>query len=91
MPFTRTMASALPPAIPIALASLGVLALAACADQTGMRKPPVELSDEQVCLQHFEHDPVERDRCHKSGEDRRGPPDDADAHQLPIKTDNPNH
>ena len=75
------------------LLALAALASAACAanpaNPANPAKPPAELTDEQVCLKHFEHDPVERDRCHLSGEQRQGRPQDLDPHQLPVRTGDP--
>lgn len=63
--------------------SLGLLS-------TGCISPPAqELSLEQVCLQHFENDPVERDRCRLSAENRRGSVPDVEPQQLPIRTKGP--
>ena len=69
------------------LAVLAALASAACTADPA--KPPAELTDEQICLKHFEHDPVERDRCHLTGEQRQGRPQDLDPHQLPVRTGDP--
>jgi hypothetical protein len=63
----------------LALAGLG-LALAAC--QTN----PPELSNQQVCLSHYENDPVERERCRLSPETSRGSPPDVSPHELPVRT-----
>ena len=77
-----------PSRTPILLvAALAGLAATGCAADPA--KPPAELSDEQVCLKHFEHDPVERDRCHLTGEQRQGRPQDLDPHQLPVRTGDP--
>ena len=63
--------------------SLGLLS-------AGCISPPAqELSLEQVCLQHFENDPVERDRCRLSAENRRGSVPDVEPQQLPIRTKGP--
>lgn len=69
------------------IAALTALAGAGCA--LNPDKPPPELTDEQVCLKHFENDPVERDRCHLTGEQRQGRPLDLDPHQLPVRTGDP--
>ena len=60
---------------PLALAAAGLaaLALSGCADG-----PPRELSERQVCLSHFDHDPVEQERCRQDPELRKGaPPEEA--------------
>ena len=68
-------------------AALAMLAGAGCSADPA--KPPAELTDEQVCLKHYEHDPVERDRCHLTGEQRQSRPRDLDPHQLPVRTGDP--
>ena len=70
----------------LVFAMVGGAMLSACAHDDVMRKPPTQLTDEQVCLSHYEKDPVMKDRCHLSPEDRKGPPQDVDPHQLPLKT-----
>ncbi|MBI1361318.1 MAG: hypothetical protein GC155_13660 [Alphaproteobacteria bacterium] len=65
--------------------AVGFGGLAGCASNPD--KPPPELSNEQVCLDHFDRDPVERDRCHQTVEQRRAGTTDLDPHQLPVKTD----
>lgn len=62
-----------------------LLALAACATPA----VPPELSDEQVCLSHFENDPVEQARCRLDAGLRDGTPPDADPRQLPLDTGAP--
>ena len=52
-------------------------------------KPAQELSREQVCLQHFENDPVERDRCRLNAANRGGSVPDVEPQQLPIRTKGP--
>lgn len=69
------------------VAAFAALAGAGCAANPD--KPPAELTDEQVCMKHFENDPVERDRCHLTGEQRQGRPQDLDPHQLPVRTGDP--
>ncbi|MDP3740408.1 MAG: hypothetical protein Q8R02_23680 [Hyphomonadaceae bacterium] len=49
-------------------------------------KPPTELSQEAVCLQHFENDPVERDRCRQSAATRNDTVPDVRPQDLPIRT-----
>jgi hypothetical protein len=71
----------------VLIAAFAALAGAGCAS-TPDKKPP-ELTDEQVCLAHFKDDPVERDRCHLTGEQRQGRPQDLDPHQLPVRTGDP--
>ncbi len=73
-------------AIRIALAlpvmALG-LAVAACATPG---RPETDLSQEQVCLSHFENDPVERDRCTVDASVRHDTPPDVSPQQLPLRT-----
>jgi hypothetical protein len=59
------------------------LGLAACATPG---KPEAELSQEQVCLAHFENDPVERDRCTVDAALRNDTPPDVLPQQLPLRT-----
>ncbi len=68
--------------------TLGVLAFGVLAGGC-VGKPAQELSLEQVCLQHFENDPVERDRCRLEAENRRGSVPDVEPQQLPIRTRGP--
>jgi len=63
----------------LALAGLGVT-LAAC------QTTPAELSAQQVCLAHYENDPVERERCRINPETSRGSPPDVTPQELPIRT-----
>lgn len=58
------------------------LAVGACASD----RPPAELSLEAVCLQHFENDPVERDRCHQPASTRNDSVPDVRPQDLPIRT-----
>ena len=58
--------------------------LAAGCANTG--KPETELTQEQVCLAHFENDPVERDRCRQDAKVRGDTPPDVAPMQLPIRT-----
>lgn len=62
------------------------IALGLLAGGCAAAKPTQELSLEAVCLQHFENDPVERDRCRLSGENRRDSVPDVEPQQLPIRT-----
>jgi hypothetical protein len=59
-------------------------ALAAGCANTGL--PETELSQEQVCLAHFENDPVERDRCRLDPKVRGETPPDVAPLELPIRT-----
>lgn len=66
-----------------ALACLAVLALSACVSDDGLE---TELTQEQVCLAHFENDPVERDRCRLDARVRGDTVPDVAPMQLPIRT-----
>lgn len=71
---------------PAAVAAMLLLAgLVGCATPA----MPPELSDEQVCLSHFENDPVEQSRCRLDAGLRDGTPPDADPRQLPLDTGAP--
>lgn len=59
------------------------LAVSACASD-GKRE--TELTQENVCLAHFENDPVERDRCRQDASVRSDSVPDVSPHQLPIRT-----
>jgi hypothetical protein len=59
------------------------LSLAAC---TTPGKPETELTQEQVCLSHFENDPAERDRCMVDASLRHDSPPEALPEQLPLRT-----
>jgi hypothetical protein len=48
--------------------------------------PARDLSLEAVCLQHFENDPVERDRCRQSAATRSGTVPDVSPKDLPVRT-----
>jgi hypothetical protein len=61
---------------------VAMAALAGCATP----EAPVELTDEQVCLSHFENDPVERDRCRSNVDTRKGAPLDVRPQDLPIRS-----
>jgi hypothetical protein len=67
----------------VSCTGLGLLA-GGCAS-----KPAQELSLEQVCLQHFENDPVERDRCRLEAQNRSGSVPDLEPQQLPVRTKGP--
>ena len=62
-----------------------LLALAASACATP-GKPETELTQEQVCLAHFENDPVERDRCLSMPPSRSDTAPDVRPMDLPIRT-----
>lgn len=66
----------------LALPAIG-LALSACVSSG---RPDAELSQEQVCLAHFENDPVERDRCRQDASVRGDTVPDVSPHQLPVRT-----
>ena len=59
------------------------LAMSACS--TG-GKPETDLTQENVCLSHFENDPVERDRCRVDASVRSDTVPDVSPHQLPVRT-----
>lgn len=59
------------------------LALMACASDG---KPESGLSQEQVCIAHFENDPVERDRCRTDASVRSDTVPDVSPRQLPIRS-----
>ncbi len=69
-----------PAALMIALAAL----TAGCASTEN--GPEAELTQEQVCLAHFENDPVERDRCRQDANNRRDTPRDVRPMELPVRT-----
>jgi hypothetical protein len=64
--------------------ALPVLALLASA--CAMGNPTQDLSQEAACLQHFENDPVERDRCRQSAETRNDTVPDVRPEDLPVRT-----
>ncbi len=66
----------------LALTAL-VLLVSACASPGN---PTQELSQEAVCLSHFENDPVERDRCRQSAETRSDTVPDVRPQDLPVRT-----
>ena len=66
----------------LAFPALALLA-SACASSG---KPAQELSQEAACLQHFENDPVERDRCRQSAETRNDTVPDVRPQDLPVRT-----
>ncbi len=62
-----------------------ILGLAASACSTPGRAE-TELSQEQVCLAHFENDPVERDRCMLDPNVRSDTVPDVRPMDLPLRT-----
>ena len=70
------------PAPVLAFSALALL-VSACASSG---KPTQELSQEAVCLSHFENDPVERDRCRQSAETRNDTVPDVRPEDLPVRT-----
>jgi hypothetical protein len=70
--------------LPLFLAATAMaLGPAACMSASGT-KPP-ELSQEQVCLQHFEHDPAQRARCTVDAAARSDTPPDVRPLDLPVR------
>jgi len=63
-----------------------ILLAAAFGACTTPGKPEAELSQEQVCLAHFENDPVERDRCRMDAKVRSDSVPDVRPMELPIRT-----
>ena len=57
----------------------GLLA-AACVSAT----PADDISTEQACLQHYQNDPIGRDRCRLPPESRSGTVPDARPQDLPL-------
>jgi len=68
------------------MAVAGLLGLAAACATPAV---PPELTEQQVCLSHFENDPVEQARCRLDPALRSGTPPDADPRQLPLDTGAP--
>lgn len=66
----------------VALAFGALLLASAC--QVGPET--VELTDQQVCLDHFKNNPVERDRCLLPPELRSGSVPDARPQDLPVRS-----
>lgn len=66
----------------LAVAPLAILATA-CSTPG---KPEAQLSQEQVCLAHFENDPVERDRCRLDAAVRGDTVPDVRPMDLPIRS-----
>ncbi len=66
-------------------AVLALAGLSACATPA----MPPQLTEEQVCLSHFENDPTEQTRCRLDAGVRSGTPPDADPRQLPLDTGAP--
>jgi hypothetical protein len=69
----------------IQILALPALALLASACASG-GKPTQELSQEAVCLSHFENDPVERDRCRENAKTRNDTVPDVRPQDLPVRT-----
>jgi hypothetical protein len=67
--------------IRLALAAATGLLLSACA-----ASGPVELTEQQACLEHNKNDPAARDRCYQSPDLRRGSPPDARPEDLPVRS-----
>jgi len=68
------------------LASLIILSTALAGCVSDPMRPEAELTQEQVCLAHFENDPVERDRCRLDARVRGDTVPDVNPMQLPIRT-----
>lgn len=68
--------------VPILVFTALALLVTACASG----KPTQELSQEAVCLSHFENDPVERDRCRQSAKTRSDTVPDVRPQDLPVRT-----
>ncbi len=64
---------------------LTALTLGACATASGN----AELTEQQVCLEHFKTDPVERDRCLLTARNRSGSPPDMRPQDLPVRSGQP--
>ena len=62
------------------------IALGLMAGGCASGKPTQELSLEAVCLQHFENDPIGRDRCRLPPETRGDSVPDVAPQQLPLRT-----
>jgi len=75
--------------MPHARALLAAAVLLGCVSACATPAVPPELSEQQVCLSHFENDPVERERCRLDAGLRDGTPPDADPRQLPLDTGAP--
>jgi hypothetical protein len=69
----------------ILFASALALVASACAGSN----PAQELSQQAVCLEHFENDPVERDRCKQAPENQRGTAPDVRPQDLPVRSGQP--
>jgi hypothetical protein len=69
---------------PAFILALSVMALLASACAAG--NPTQELSQEAACLQHFENDPVGRDRCRQSARTRGDTVPDVRPQDLPVRT-----
>jgi hypothetical protein len=60
------------------------LALAGC-----VTNPTQELTLQQVCLAHYEHDPAGRETCMQSAQNRDAKVPDVTPQQLPLRTGQP--
>ncbi len=67
----------------VAGAVVALCGLAAAGCQAG---PAPELSQQAVCLQHYENDPVERERCRLDPTVARGSPPDISPKELPVRS-----
>lgn len=67
------------------LAAGAALTLGACQTATG----DAQLTERQVCLDHFQNDPVERDRCLQTAANRTGTPPDMRPQDLPVRSGQP--
>ncbi len=66
--------------------ALPALALALSASACLSGNPAEELSQEVVCLQHNENDPVERDRCRQPAATRSDTVPDMRPQDLPVRS-----
>jgi hypothetical protein len=65
---------------------LALPALALLASACAMGNPTQELSQEAACRQHFENDPVGRERCRQSANTRGDTVPDVRPQDLPVRT-----
>ncbi len=66
----------------LVLAATAGLLLAACASNGRA----AQLSDRQVCLEHYKNDPAARDRCNQDPSVRTPTPPDARPQDLPVRS-----
>lgn len=71
----------------VGLLAAASLLLAGCLSNKAGQ--PVELTQEQVCLAHYEGNQMEQDRCRLPPSASHGPVPDARPQDLPIKTKGP--